>query len=91
MVARQTIAEFLAAEAEEAELHRDDPPGPMFRSKHPSIDPSHVYSVRIPVAKLEQLRLLAIEAGISQSELIRQWTLERLDATTQGHHTAGNE
>lgn len=90
-MARQTIAEFLAAEAEEAERHLDDPPRPMFRSKRQSMDPSQVFSVRIPVAKLEQLRLLAVEVGISQSELIRRWTLERLDVEARTHKNLVNE
>jgi hypothetical protein len=82
-MARQSIREFLAEEAADVEAHLDEPNRPMFRSKRPSVDPSQVYPVRVPVGKLEQLRLLALEAGITQSELIRRWTLERLDVQAQ--------
>jgi|SRR5579885_3396578 len=83
-MAKQAIAEFLAQEAEDAEQHRDEPNGPMFHSRRPSVDPSQVYSVRMPVAKLEQLRQLAAKAEMNPSSLMRQWILERLDEEAQG-------
>lgn len=41
--------------------------------------PSQVYSVRIPVDRLEELRTLALERGMQPTALIRRWVLERLD------------
>lgn len=78
-MARQTIAEFLAEEAADVEQHRDEPNGPMFRSKRPAVDPSQVYSVRMPVGKLARLRQLAAKAETNPSSLMRQWILERLE------------
>lgn len=78
---RENIADLLAAEAEAAEQHRDDDElGPTYRPAHPPKDPSQVYSVRIPAARLEQLRERATEKGIAPSALMRQWVIERLDA-----------
>ncbi len=42
-------------------------------------EPSQVYSVRIPVEKLELLRRVAAEHHEAPSVLIRKWVLERLD------------
>ena len=42
-------------------------------------EPSQVYSVRIPVEKLELLRKVAAEQHKAPSVLIRTWVLERLD------------
>jgi hypothetical protein len=41
--------------------------------------PSQVYSIRIPVDRLEQLRGVAEDQGVPPSALMRQWVLERLD------------
>lgn len=81
---QKTIREFLAEEAADVEAHLDDPPGPLFRSKRPSVDPSQVYSVRMPMGKLAQLRRLAAKAEINPSSLMRQWILERLEEEASG-------
>jgi len=39
-----------------------------------------VYSVRIPVDRIEELRQLAIERGVPPTTLIRTWVLAHLDA-----------
>jgi hypothetical protein len=44
----------------------------------PPRNPSQVYTVRVPVDKLESLRRLAQDRGIPPSAMIRQWVLERL-------------
>lgn len=78
---RENIADLLAAEAEAAEQLRDeDDLGPTYVPKYPPKDPSQVYSVRIPVGRLEQLRQRAAEEGVAPSSLMRKWVIERLDA-----------
>ena len=71
-----------AAEAEaraQAEERGDVPPTPGQRGRKPAMDPSQVYSVRIPVSKLRRLRELAERRGIQPTVLIRQWVIEQLD------------
>lgn len=41
--------------------------------------PSQVYSIRIPVERIEQLRLMAVDQGTTPTALIREWVIERLD------------
>ncbi len=41
--------------------------------------PSQVYSIRIPVERIEQLRLIAANRGTTPTALIRDWVIERLD------------
>lgn len=45
---------------------------------------SQVYSVRIPVDRLEDLRQLAVARNEAPTALMRRWVLERLDAETLG-------
>jgi hypothetical protein len=79
------IAELLAAEAEEAERHADEEDhGPSYRRKHAPRDPAQVYSLRIPVAQIEELRQLAAGKGVTPSALMREWVLERLAAERAG-------
>ena len=73
------IEKELAAVADEAEAHRDDAPRGRLRSKRPPRDPSQVYSIRIPVDRLEELRRHASERGAAPTALMRKWVLERLD------------
>ncbi|HEX5495347.1 MAG TPA: hypothetical protein VFX70_12315 [Mycobacteriales bacterium] len=49
------------------------------RHRRPARDPSQVYSLRIPVRRLEELRSLAEEQDVEPSVLMRRWVLERLD------------
>jgi hypothetical protein len=78
---RENIAGLLAAEAEAAEQFRDEEDlGPTYVPRHPAKDPSQVYSVRIPVGRLDQLRQRAAQQGVAPSALMRQWVIERLDA-----------
>jgi aryl-alcohol dehydrogenase-like predicted oxidoreductase len=41
---------------------------------------SQVYSLRIPVDRLAELRQVAEADGVEPSALMRQWVLDRLDA-----------
>jgi Cdc6-like AAA superfamily ATPase len=77
---RKNIAEVLAEEAEHAEQHRDDELAPGYRRARPPREPAQVYSLRIPVDRLEQLRRLAADKHMTPSALMRSWVLERLDA-----------
>ncbi|MEO7195087.1 MAG: hypothetical protein ABIZ05_09725 [Pseudonocardiaceae bacterium] len=65
----------------EAELEReDDTVLPSARRKTaPAKDPSQVYSVRIPVDRLEQLRRAAAMRGSAPSALIRELVVAFLD------------
>lgn len=49
-----------------------------------------VYTVRIPMDRIERLRELAAELGVPPSSLIRQWVLERLDAGGQGQGSSAD-
>lgn len=81
----ENIAEMLARAAEEAEeaeeqMERGELPRPPSHPVRPPREPAQVYSLRMPVAKLEQLRQAAEQAGVSPSALMRTWVLERLAA-----------
>lgn len=41
--------------------------------------PSQVYSIRVPVERLEQVRSLASSRGLAPTAMMRQWVLARLD------------
>ena len=76
----ENIADLLAEEAEQAELHRDDELTPGYRRARPSREPAQVYSLRIPVEWLEQLRGHAADRHMTPSALMRAWVIERLEA-----------
>jgi hypothetical protein len=76
------IGRLLAEEAEAAEEHRDDVP--LVRSRRPAKEPAQVYSLRIPVEKLAELRRLAEERHLTPSALMRSWVLERLEQESSG-------
>lgn len=66
--------------AEEAELAREDTvPPTASRKTRQATDPSQVYSVRIPVDRLEQLRRAAAIRGSAPSALIRELVIAFLD------------
>lgn len=65
-------------QAEEAdETESDDR---VYVRPRPPREPSHVYSVRIPVERLEELRRLAERRGSAPTVLIREWVIEKLEA-----------
>lgn len=72
------IAELLAEETEASERGRDMD-APYVASRRRSKDPSQVYSVRLPVGRLEDLRQLASKEGVAPSALLRRWAIERID------------
>jgi hypothetical protein len=82
----ESTGEVLAREAAQAEARAEAEergevmPTPGHRGRRPAADPSQVYTVRIPVSRLRELRVIADELGEPPSTLIRRWVLERLDA-----------
>jgi hypothetical protein len=84
----ESMRDILAREAAEAETvaeaedrgERKAASGQ--RARRQASDPSQVYSVRIPVDRLEQLRRLAEQRGVAPTALMRQFVLERLDQET---------
>lgn len=77
------IREELAAVEEAAEQARDAEPKARYRSRTPRRDPAQVYSIRIPVEKIEALRRLAAHRNEAPTALMRAWVLERLEAETR--------
>jgi hypothetical protein len=74
-----SIGEVLAGEAELAERAENRAGGPYVRSRRRPKDPAQVYSLRVPVDRLELVRQLAEQENTTQAALLRKWVLERLD------------
>lgn len=75
----------LAREAEEAEAFADavergevEPP-PYQRARSMSRTASAVYSLRLPEARMAELRRVAADLGQAPTVLMREWVLDRLD------------
>jgi aryl-alcohol dehydrogenase-like predicted oxidoreductase len=77
----ENIRDVLAREAEESEQRRDQSTR-LVRRGRPAREPAQVYSVRMPVDRIDQLRQIAERAGVSPTALMRKWVLERLDNET---------
>lgn len=71
------VARLLDEEAELAEKHRDVERS--YVRARPAASPSQVYSLRIPVERLEQLRNLAERHHEAPTAMMRRWVLERLE------------
>lgn len=78
MTEARNIQDVLAEVAERAEETRDEATK-MYRSKQPPTEASQVYSIRIPVSRLEDIRRLAAKYGVPPTSMLRSWILERLD------------
>lgn len=78
MTGKRNIEDLLAEVAEQAEQTRDTFTK-MHRSEVPPTDPSQVYSIRIPVSRLDRIRQLAAQYGMPPTAMLRHWILERLD------------
>lgn len=78
MSERDDVRRLLAEEAEASESGRDIA-GPLVRHRNKAKDPAQVYSLRIPVDRLEELRQLAASRDMAASVLMRRWVIERLD------------
>ena len=71
----------LAEEGELFEKHKDDPrDAGEYVKPLPPRAPAQVYSVRIPVDRLAELKALADRNDVPPSTMIRDWVLERLDS-----------
>lgn len=86
---QESIREVLAREAEEAETAAEAQEAggqPSPTGQRPAgasnSEASQVYSVRIPVERLEQLRQLAEERGVRPTALLREFVIDRLDRET---------
>ena len=62
----------------------DDEDASDYHRPAPPTEPSQVYSVRIPLERLEALRLVASRKSVRPSTLMRQWVIERLDNELTG-------
>lgn len=78
-------AEELEQAAADAEATRNEPAtrAAIRRSAGPA-DPGTVYSVRVPVSLIEQLRVFAETRGTTPSALMREWIIERLASESSG-------
>lgn len=79
----------IAEGEEEAESSREsDDAGVLHARREPPADPAQVYSVRVPIERLAQLRQAADRRGVTPSALLRQWMIERLDADKEAATTS---
>ncbi len=78
-MADKELADRIAAAVEDAEVTSDDELD-WKRHQEPAKNPAAVYSVRIPVDRIEELRRLAEDRGVPPTALIRTWVLAQLDA-----------
>jgi hypothetical protein len=60
--------------------------GQRYHRPRPPKEPSQVYSVRIPVDRLEQLRRVAEQRHLPPSALLRDWVVQRLDTEAGNPH-----
>jgi hypothetical protein len=84
-IAAKLAQEAIEAEARaEAEERGDELPSPAQRARKQPTEASQVYTVRVPVGRLEELRTVAERLGEAPSALLRRWALERLDEELRG-------
>lgn len=76
----QRDAEMVAALAA-LEDDDDDDDAPVI-AVPPARGPAQVYSIRIPVERIEQLRVIAARQDVTPSALMRSWVIERLEQLT---------
>jgi chemotaxis protein histidine kinase CheA len=78
-MADKELSDRIAAAVEDAETTPDEELD-WTRHQVPAKSPAAVYSVRIPVERIDELRQLAAERGVAPTVLIRTWVLAQLDA-----------
>lgn len=66
--------------AEEAEMAagEDDADETIYVRPRSPKEPTQVYSIRLPVSRVEQLRALAEARGVEPTVLVREWIVDRL-------------
>jgi hypothetical protein len=69
------IDDDLDDETLDEDIHLADDPGQVAQRTR-----SQVYSIRVPVERLEQVRCLAKERGVAPTAMLREWVLTQLDA-----------
>lgn len=81
MTRKRDVKKVLERESERFERVRDTPARrPVGRPRLPDADRGQVYSVRIPVERLEEIRARSAKTGEPASAMLRRWIVERLDA-----------
>jgi hypothetical protein len=78
-MADKELLDRIAAVAEDAEATSDEELE-WTRHREPAKSSTAVYSVRIPVERIEELRQLAADCGVQPTVLIHAWVLAQLDA-----------
>jgi hypothetical protein len=73
------LERLLASEADRFESEAAKSTNRRFVRARSAEAPAQVYSVRIPVDRLEDLRRLAERDGMQPSSMLREWILERLE------------
>jgi hypothetical protein len=82
----ENVGDGIRAESERIERESESPdePRPRFvRSKRAAVDPSQVYSIRIPVERIEDVRRLAASRHQAPTVMLRQWIIERIEAESE--------
>jgi len=74
------LQRLISAEAEHAELHRDDPIPPDARATRPNRTKSVMFSLRLNPEELTAVQDLAREGAVPASALVRGWIVQRLEA-----------
>lgn len=70
-------------EIEEIERTENEPVK-LHRSRRPPAEPAQVYSIRIPVDSIGDIRRLATRRGVAPSAMMRSWILDRLQEELGG-------
>jgi len=86
-MADKELLDRLAAAVDDAEATPDEKLEWM-RHREPAKSPTAVYSVRIPVDRIEELRQLAAERDVQPTALIRTWVLAQLDTARSSENYA---
>ncbi|MGH3972579.1 MAG: hypothetical protein ACRDS9_04535 [Pseudonocardiaceae bacterium] len=78
-MADRELLDRIGAAVEDAEATPDEELE-WTQHREPAKSPTAVYSVRIPVQRIEELRRLAADRDCQPTALIRTWVLAQLDA-----------
>jgi hypothetical protein len=87
------LAELLEADADlgvDDDLFDDDQSQPIAPARR-TRTPSQVYSIRVPVERLEEIRRLAETRGIAPTGMLREWVLAQLDRELLAPKTVNND